>query len=124
MVGPKLDGAGVAKMVSLSAAMNHLQRLHGIVELCAVAVKNDKPAIAFVPQVRRAAQPLIGVLKGQFGMISDQVGAFLLHASRGGSNDQMRVRAMREGVAQLRVQLDLATVKVHELHTVRESVET
>jgi hypothetical protein len=123
MVGPKLDGAGLAKMASLAAATNHLQRLHGIVELCAVAVKNDKPAVGFVPQVRRAAQPLMGVLKGQFGMIADQVGAFLLHASRGGTNDQMRVRTMREGVAQLRVQLELATTKVHELHTVQESVE-
>jgi len=116
MPGPKLDGAGVAKMVTLDAAMNHLQRLHGVVEQCALAVKNDKPVSGFIQQIRRAGQPLVGLLKGQFGMISDQIAAFLLVTSRGGGNDKARVRMLREGVAQLRVQLELAVAKVYELH--------
>jgi hypothetical protein len=120
MVGPKLDGAGVAKMVTLDTAMNHLQRLHSVVELCAVEVKGGKPASMFVSQIRRAGHPLVGLLKGQFGMISDQMAAFLMLATRGGGNDQTRVRILREGVAQLRVQLELAVAKVLELHTARE----
>lgn len=120
MVGPKLDGAGLAKMTTLQAAMNHIQRLNGVVELCASAVKNDKPVTAFVPQIKRAGQPLVGLLKGQFGMISDQAAAFLLQSTRGGSNDQGRVRLLREGVAQLRVQLELATAKTLELHSTEE----
>ena|SRR6185437_10452898 len=120
MPGPKLDGAGNAKMVTLEAAMNQVQRLHGVVELCAVAVKGKKPASTFIPQIRRAGHPLIGLLKGQFGMIADQATAFMLLSTRGGGNDQTRVRILREGVAQLRVQLELAVAKTMELHTVQE----
>src|SRR5215469_12126768 len=120
MVGPKLDGAGLAKMTTLEKAMNHIQRLNAVVELCASAVKNDKPVTAFVPQIKRAGQPLVGLLKGQFGMISDQAAAFLLQSTRGGSNDQGRVRLLREGVAQLRVQLELAIAKTLELHSTEE----
>jgi hypothetical protein len=121
MSGPKLDGTGVVKMATLETAMNHLQRLHGVVELVAVAVKGQKPASQFMPQIKRAGQPLVGLLKGQFGMISDQVTAFLLIATRGGGNDQTRVRVLREGVAQLRVQLELAVAKTLELHTTEKS---
>jgi hypothetical protein len=120
MAGRKLDGAGIAKMTTLETAMNHIQRLNGVVELCASAVKNEKPAAGFVPQIRRAGHPLVGLLKGQFGMISDQAAAFLLQSTRGGSNDQGRVRTMREGVAQLRVQLELAIAKTMELHSTEE----
>lgn len=120
MAGPKLDGAGVAKMATLEAAMHHIQRLNAVVELCAAAVKNEKPVSGFVPQIRRAGQPLVGLLKGQFGLISDQAAAFLLQATRGGSNGQGRVRVMREGVAQMRVQLELAIAKTLELHTTEE----
>jgi hypothetical protein len=120
MVGPKLDGAGVAKMVTLEKATNHLQRLNAVVELCASAVKNQKPVTPFVPQIRRTGQPLVSLLKGQFGLISDMASAFLLQSTRGGSNDQGRVRILREGVAQLRVQMELAVAKTLELHTVAE----
>jgi hypothetical protein len=123
MPGPKLDGAGIAKMVTLETATNHIQRLNTVVELCAAAAKNDKPVSAFVPQIRRAGHPLVGLLKGQFGMISDMAAAFLLQSTRGGTNDQGRVRALREGVAQLRVQLELALAKTLELHTIAEDEE-
>jgi hypothetical protein len=119
-VPSKLDGAGVAKMTTLETASKHLQRLNAVVEQCAAAAKNQKPVTAFVPQIRRAAHPMVGLLKGQFGLISDMVTAFLLQSTRGGSNDQGRVRILREGVAQLRVQLELATAKTLELHTITE----
>ena len=78
MPGPKLDGAGAAKLATLDRAMNYAVRLNTVVELCAQAVKGSRPASPFAPQLRRAAYPLVGLLKGQFGMISDQVSAFLL----------------------------------------------
>jgi hypothetical protein len=117
MAGPKLDGAGTAKMVTLEAAGRHLQRLHGFVEQCGVAVKGNGAAAPFIPGIRRAATPLIGLLKGQFGMISDTAAAFVLSATRAGGNDQQRLRVMREGVSQLKVQVELAVAKVLELHT-------
>jgi hypothetical protein len=118
MAGPKLDGAGTAKLATLEAATNQLQRLHAVVEQCGVAVKGKAPAGPFMPGIRRAAHPLVGLLKGQFGMISDQAAAFLLNATRPGGNDVTRLRVMREGVSQIRVQLELAVAKTLELHTV------
>ena len=73
-------------------------------------------------QIRRAASPLVGLLKGQFGMIADQVTAMLLIATRGGG-EQNKVRALRESVAQLRIQLEIAVTKTKEKHTVPESVD-
>ena len=122
MVGPKLDGAGAAKMETLDEAVAHVQRLHGIVERLAVAVRSQQDTTQFGGQIRRAGGPLVGLLKGQFGMISDQVSALLLVATRGGG-EQAKVRALREGVAQLRVQLEIAVTKVKEKHTVAETAD-
>lgn len=116
MAGLKLDGAGTAKMATLESAMNHLQRLHSTVEQCAMAVKGKMPAASFIPQVRRYAHPMVGLLKGQFGMIAELVNALLLSSTRSSGNDQNKVRALREGVAQIRVQLELAVAKTVELH--------
>jgi hypothetical protein len=52
-------------------------------------------------------------------MIADQVTAMLLIATRGGG-DQTKVRALRETVAQLRIQLEIAVTKTKEKHTVPE----
>lgn len=121
--GPKLDGAGTAKLETLEEAMTHLQRLHGIVERMAVAVRAQQPTAQFGAQLRRAASPLVGLLKGQFGMIAEQVTTMLLIATRGGG-DQNKLRALREAVAQLRVQLEVAVTKVKEKHTVEDAVAT
>lgn len=117
MAGIKLDGAGTAKMATLEAATLELQRLHGVVETIAVAVKGNKPTTTFMPQVKRIGTSLAGRLKGQFGMISDQVTAMLLAATRGGG-DQQRLRGLREGVAQVRVALDIAIAQTKEKHQV------
>lgn len=108
-------------METLEVALHLLQRLHGVVEQCGVAIKGNQPASTFVPIIRRTAHPLVGLLKPQFGTISEQVSAFLLLATRGGGNDQTRLRAMREGVAQVRAQLELAVAKTHELHEVKDT---
>ena len=112
--GPKLDGAGAAKMATLEAATSHLQRVHGIVERMAIALRSKEPLSNYGPQVKRAAAPLVGLLKGQFGMISDQATALILVASRAGGGDQQRVRSLREAVGQIRQSLEIANAKVRE----------
>jgi hypothetical protein len=117
--GPKLDGAGLAKMETLEEAAASVQRLHGIVERMAMAVRSQQDTAQFGQQIRRTGSPLVGLLKGQFGMIADQVTALLLIATRGGG-DQAKLRALREAVAQIRIQLEIAVTKTREKHTVEE----
>jgi hypothetical protein len=113
----KLDGAGAAKMKTIEEAGLVLQRLHGIVEMMAMEVKKQKPSGVMGLQLRRAGSPLVGLLKGQFGMISDQVAGMLLVATRGGS-EQMKVRSLRENIAAIRTALEITGNKVKEQHTV------
>ena len=122
MAGPKLDGAGVQKLKTLEEATTMLHRLHGLVETYAMAVKKAQPTAHYIQQIRRALPPMVGLLKGQFGMISDQVASLNLLATRG-SNEQTRVRVLREGVGSIRLALDIATLRVKENHAVKESEE-
>ena len=118
--GPKLDGAGVQKMKTLEDATTMLHRLHGLVETYAIAVKKSQPTSFTIQQIRRSLPPLIGLLKGQFGMIADQVAALNLIASRG-SNEQTRLRVLREGVGSIRISMDIAMVRVKENHGEKEA---
>ena len=118
----KLDGAGVQKLKTIDEALGQLQRLHGIVETYALSVKRNQPTSLYGMQIKRALTPLIGLLKPQFGLISDQVVALNLIAGRGGS-EQTKVRLLREGVGSLRQALDIATVRVKENHAVPEEEE-
>ena len=120
--GPKLDGAGAAKLETLEEAIGQLQRLHGIVERMAIAVRGQQNTAQFGAQLRRAGSPMIGLLKGQFGMIADQITAMLLIATRGGG-DQMKLRSLREAVAQIRIQLEIAVAKTKEKHAIEEDAE-
>jgi hypothetical protein len=120
--GPKLDGAGLAKMETLEEATAGVQRLHGIVERMGIAVRSQQNTAQFGMQIRRSGSPLVGLLKGQFGMISDQVSALLLIATRGGG-DQAKLRALRESVAQIRIQIEIAVTKTKEKHTIAEDAE-
>lgn len=119
MAGPKLDGAGVQKMKTLEDATTMLHRIHGLVETYAIAVKKSQPTAHYIQQIRRALPPLIGLLKGQFGMIADQIAALNLVATRG-SNEQTRLRVLREGVGSARISIDIASVRVKENHAVKE----
>jgi hypothetical protein len=116
-VASQLDGAGQTKLATLDEALLQLQRLHAIVERYAMAVKSQGETGGFRQQLMRAATPLGGLLKPQFGVIADVVTACALAASRGGS-EQMKVRALREGVAQIRAQLEIAANKVKEKHAI------
>jgi hypothetical protein len=122
MAGPKLDCAGVQKLKTLEEATTMLHRLHGLVETYAIAVKKAQPSTYYVQQIRRALPPMVGLLKGQFGMIADQVASLNLLATRG-SNEQTRVRVLREGVGSIRLALDIATLRVKENHAVKETEE-
>jgi hypothetical protein len=116
MSGGALDGAGKAKVEALETAAGILQRTHALVERYALAAKQHQNTGAIVLQIKRTLEPMVGLLKAQFGLISDQVTSVILAMSRGGS-DNTRVRGLREGVAQLRTALEIAERKVREQHT-------
>jgi len=118
MAGPKLDGAGNVKIVTIHEAQAILQRCHGLVEVMAMDVKGSRPITGGIAQLKRAATPLIGKLKGQFGMISDSVTAMLLAATRAGGGDQAKVRTMREFIASIRQQLEIAEKQILEKHSI------
>lgn len=115
--GPKLDGAGMAKMAVLEEALHVLQTVHGNVEKMAIAVRSNQPTLVFTQAIRRQLTPLSTKLKMQFGMIADQVIALLLAMSRG-SSEQARLRGMREGVAQVKVALEIAVAQTITKHEV------
>ncbi len=119
MAGPKLDGAGVQKMNTLDSAATQLQRLHGVVETYALALKRNQPTSLYGMQVKRAISPLVGLLKPQFGLIADQAAALNLVAGRGGS-EVAKVRLLREGVGSLRQALEIAVVRVKDNHAVKD----
>jgi hypothetical protein len=120
--GRKLDGAGVQKMKTIEEANTQVQRLHGVVENYALALKRNQPTQLFSMQIKRALTPLVGLLKPQFGLISDQVAALNLVAGRGGS-EQTKVRVLREGVGALKQALEIAAVRVKDNHMVTEAPE-
>jgi hypothetical protein len=115
MAGPKLDGAGTEKMKTLEESLMQLHRLHGLVESYALAIKRSQPPATYLMPIKRALPTLASLLKGQFGLISDQAMALNMGASRG-SNEQVRVRMLREGIGALRQAIDVAIVRVKENH--------
>ena len=117
MAGVKLDGAGAAKMRTLEDALGTLQTIHGMVERMAIDVKNNRGVGVTPGQIKRTAGPMQGQLKGQFGVIADQVTAMVLSMGRGGG-EQAKVRMLREYVGQIRTALDMAQTKVKERHAV------
>ena len=122
MAGVKLDGAGIQKMKTIEEASIQLARLHGIVELYALSLKQNKPTSLFGSQIKRALFPLVGLLKPQFGLIADQIAALNLITSRGGP-DTTKVRTLREGVGSIRQQLEIATVRIKDIHKLEEEVK-
>jgi hypothetical protein len=117
MAGLRLDGAGQAKMKTLDDAMNVLLRVNGLVEQYALQIKRNQPGGTFLTNLRRQLPALSEMLKAQFGMIADIAMQTSLNSSRGAS-EQMRVRALREGVAQIKAGLEIAIAHVKEKHDV------
>jgi hypothetical protein len=123
MPGPRLDPVGTNKLKTLDDALLLLQRVNGIVEQYALALKRNQPASVFVMNVRRTLPTLAENLKAQFGLIADQVLAVNLAASRGAS-EQMRLRALREGVAQIKQAIEIAQAQTKDKHTVTDDAHT
>lgn len=119
MAGLRLDSAGLNKMKTLDDALLLLQRIHGIVEQYAMAVKRNQPASVFTMNLRRSLPSLAENLKAQFGMIADQVTQLNLSTTRGSSENQ-RVRSLREGVAQVRQALEIAVTQTKEKHAMKD----
>ena len=117
MARTQLTGVGTQLMHTLEEATTHVQRLHGIVEKMAMAHKLQQPTAPFGPQLRRAATPLVGMLKIQYSFLADQVSGLILVATRGG-NEQRKIAALREGVGQIRSALEIAMNKVNEQHAI------
>lgn len=119
MAGLRLDSAGLNKMKTLDDALLQLQRIHGVVEQYAMAVKRNQPANVFTMNLRRQLPSLAENLKAQFGMVADQVTQLNLSTTRGASENQ-RVRVLREGVAQVRQALEIAVTQTKEKHAVKD----
>jgi hypothetical protein len=113
----KLDTTGLIKLKALDEALLLLQRINGIVEQYAVALKRNQPSSVYVQNVRRQLPTLSENLRAHFGSISDLVMAVNLSASRGAS-EVMRLRVLREGVAQIRQAMDVAIVQTKAKHAV------
>ena len=120
MAGGTLDNAGIQKLKTLDEALVALQSIHGHVERMAIEVKNQRGTGVIPQQIKRAAIPLQGQLKPQFGMIADLISALVLAAGRGGS-EQIKVRTLRESVGQIRQALEVTATRVREQHTVDDA---
>lgn len=120
--GPRLDGAGNVKMKVLDDAILLLQRVNGLVENYAMAVKRNTPASMFLMNIRRTLPTLAENLKSQFGLISEQILAVNLASSRGAS-EVMRVRVLREGVAQVKQALEIAVAHTKDKHAVSDDTD-
>ena len=119
MAGLKLDSAGQNKMKTLDEALLLLQRIHGLVEQYAMALKRNQATSVFVMNIRRQLPTLAANLKNQFGMISDQVTSVNVATSRGAS-EAVRLRQLREGVAQIKQAMEIAITQTKDKHKVVE----
>jgi hypothetical protein len=117
MAATKLDGAGTQKMRTLAEGLTSLQTIHGMVERMGIEVKKGGSVGILPQQIKRNAAALQGQMKGQFGLIADQFAGMILAVGRGGS-DSVRLRTMREYVAQIRTAMEIAANKVKEQHSV------
>jgi Spy/CpxP family protein refolding chaperone len=116
-MGSHLDGAGIAKLNMLEDALTGVQRLNTIVERMATAVRMQSETGSIRGQIERVTAPLVGLLKPQFGPIADQLSQLILITTRPGG-DKAKLRSLRESVAQIRAQLEIAMSKVREQHAV------
>jgi hypothetical protein len=105
-------------MSTLADAMALQQRLHGLVEQYALSVKRSQSATHIMMNLKRQMPALAGLLKGQFGSISDIVTSLNTQMTRG-SSEQMRVRQMREGMAAIKAHLELAIAQTIAKHEVK-----
>ena len=115
----KLDGAGMAKLKTLEEGLVLYGRIHALTEQFGLALKQNKPTMQYVTQIKRNLPTLASNLKNQFGMISDLIMAVNLASSRGAS-EQVKLRGLREGLAQIKQALEIAVTQTKTKHAVEE----
>ena|SRR5829696_7889082 len=120
MAGLKLDGAGQAKLRTLDDALLLLQRINGIVEQYALALKREQPASVYIQNIRRQLPSLAENVKGQFGTIADLILSVNLASSRGAS-EAMRLRMLREGVQQIKQAIEISMTQTKAKHAVDDT---
>ncbi len=116
----RVDAAGTAKLKTLDDALLLLQRINGIVEQYALALKRNQPTSVYVQNVRRQLPTLAENVKGHFGLITDLVLSVNLAASRG-SSEAVRLRTLREGVAQIKQAIELSMIQTRAKHAIEET---
>ena len=120
MAGLILDASGTIKLKVLDDALLLTQRLNALNEQFALNAKAGTPSGSLFSSIKRQLQTLAANLKSHFGMISDQVTNVLISSSRG-SSDVNRVRALREGLAQIRQGIDIGMAHTKEKHAVHRA---
>lgn len=117
MAGLILDASGTIKLKVLDDALLLTQRLNALNEQFALNAKSGTPSGSLFSSIKRQLQTLAANLKSHFGMISDLVTNVLISSSRG-SSDVNRVRAIREGLAQIRQGIDIGMAHTREKHAI------
>ena len=84
-----------------------------------MAYKRGQPTSAYVMNLRRQLPTFAANLKAHFSLIADEAVALNLATSRGAS-EQTRVRLLREGVARMRTNLEIAAIQTRAKHQVHE----
>lgn len=120
MAKPTVDGPGQAKLQQLESAKSMVQTVHGMVEQYALAIKNSSPTSSYPQQIKRAATPLVGLLRSQFQLLADLSSDLILVATRGGGADLAKVRMLRERVGQLKSGIELSVTSTVAKHSVVE----
>jgi hypothetical protein len=69
--------------------------------------------------LRRQLPSMAANLKAHFSLLADELLALNLATSRG-SSEQTRVRLLREGVARLRTNIEIAALQTRARHQVEE----
>ena len=122
MAHQRIDGPGLAKLETLDAALTHLQRVNSIVERMAQAARIQQSTAPFKQQIVRAASPMVGLLKAQFDQIAEHVSHMIVLTSRG-ATESVRIRGLREAVAQIRTQIESAAARTRVVHAVKDAGE-
>lgn len=123
MAKPSIDGPGQAKLQQLETAASIAQTLHGMIETYAIAVRAGNPTSSFPQQLKRAATPLVGLLRSQFQLLADLSSDLILIATRGGGADQAKLRMLRERIGQLKSGIELAVTSTLNKHAVSDGPE-
>jgi hypothetical protein len=110
---------GTVKMKVLDDAMTLLHRINALNEQMGQNAKRGMSNASQLQTVKRYLNQLAANLKAQFGMISDAVTNLYVQSSRG-SSDAVRIRTIREGLAQIKQAIDIGYTQTKEKHAVHK----